>query len=209
MTRNENGHPRKAPDSEQRKAAWESVRLAVAGQPVVEPPVEVHSRVMARIRQPQRASAQLTGRAWLGAGGLALVILALLWIVVQPGVVLAWDSGDVPASAYRVYRAPLDSSEFELVAEVPTSESSAYTYVDLFLLPWQAYTYRVEGMAANGQMVTSQAVTGRALEALPGQLALVIASVLSGLALMMLLQNMLGFFNKLQQYSNIFPRLLS
>jgi hypothetical protein len=120
-------------------------------------------------------------RLALGAA-VGLAVLLLLWVVLQPGIVLEWSVEGDPALAFRVYRAPVGTADFGLVGEVPAEpQVRRYRYVDA--LPWlaKAYEYRVEALAAGGQPVLSQATEAGALEALPAQLAVVLLSLLAGL----------------------------
>jgi hypothetical protein len=89
-----------------------------------------------------------------------------------------WSVSDSPLTAFRVYRVPVGGADFELLSEVPAQpDVQQYTYVDAHLLPGQSYVYVVEGLGVEGQSAFSQAITVNALEALPGQLAILVASL--------------------------------
>jgi hypothetical protein len=82
---------------------------------------------------------------------------------------------------FRVYRAEVDAGEaaetaqFELLDELPASEQARqYTFTDFRLLPGQNYVYRVEGLNEAGQPAASQTISGQGIDALPGQLAIMI-----------------------------------
>lgn len=163
-------------------AAWQRVQAAVGQQPVQPPSSQVRQRLMAEIRTLQgtkRPAFTWPQLAWGTA--LALAVLMLLWITVQPGIVLQWSVADGGPAAFRVYRAPVGSADFGLVGELPAgADAQAYSYVDTRLLPGQQYVYRVEAVGQGGQVAASQAITASALEALPGQLAILLTSLLVG-----------------------------
>jgi hypothetical protein len=112
---------------------------------------------------------------------LALVTLAVLWTVMQPGIGLQWsvNRGAVTA-AFRIYRAPLDSNRFEIVREVPARPDTLdYSFTDTALWPGQTYQYRIE--AVNHE-ASSATIAANGLGVLPLQLAIVVSSLLIGLA---------------------------
>lgn len=118
-----------------------------------------------------------------------LLILAgiLLWRVLPPGLVVQWSvQGEVPAT-FRVYRAPAESAEaddFTLIGELAAESGVVnYDFTDLRLIPGQQFSYRVEGFSETGQLATSQAMVGDSLEALPGQLILLLVVSVIGLGI--------------------------
>ena len=169
-------------------AAVDGLRSAISAQPDIAPPPTVRRQLLARLKTERRAPARLARSAWWLGSAVAVVLLVALWAVVQPGIALQWSVAGSGASAYRVYRAPVDSEEFSLLSEVPAQvDSRAYTFTDVTSLPGQTYTYVVEVVANNGQPLASQTVIGRGLEALPAQLALILTSLAAGVATMMLI----------------------
>jgi hypothetical protein len=85
----------------------------------------------------------------------------------------------VPA-AFRIYRAPLGSNRFEVVREVPARPDTLdYSFTDTALWPGQEYQYRVE--AVNHE-ASSATIAASGSGVLPLQLAIVLSSVLIGLA---------------------------
>jgi hypothetical protein len=126
--------------------------------------------------------------AWGTAVGLA--VLVLLWFVLQPGIVLDWTVQGEPALAFRVYRAPVGTADFGLVGEVLAEPAvQRYRYVDA--RPWLgwSYDYRVEVVGQDGRPVVSHATTAGVQDALPGQLSVLLTSVLSGLVAVWLAQS--------------------
>jgi hypothetical protein len=116
----------------------------------------------------------------LSGAVLAVLALLLLWNVVQPGIGLQWTvNGAVPV-AFRVYRAPAGSDRFEIVREIPAQSGIVdYTYVDTALWPGQAYRYRVEAVNAEAASAT---ISANGTDVLPTQLAIVLSSLLLGIA---------------------------
>jgi hypothetical protein len=169
-------------------AAVDGLRSAINAQPGIAPSPAVRRQLLARLKTERRAPAQLARSAWWIGSAVAVVLLVTLWVVVQPGIALQWSVAGSGARAYRVYRAPADSEEFNLISEVPAQvDTRAYTFTDVTSLPGQTYTYVVEVVTNNGQSLVSQTVIGRGLEALPAQLALILTSVVAGTAVMLLI----------------------
>jgi hypothetical protein len=131
--------------------------------------------------------------AWAWGGVLALAVVLLLWGSIQPGIVLRWSVDNVPLTAFRVYRAAAGSTDFELVQEVPAEpDAQQYTYVDPLLVPGRTYVYRVEGVGPGSKSVFSQAVVASAIEALPGQLAILLIGLAGGYVTVFLMPRLGG-----------------
>ncbi len=163
-------------------AAWQQLRAAVAEQPLQAPSSAVRRRVLAGIAARPR-------RAWAWGAAWGLLALLLLWSVLRPGIILQWSVSDGPMTAFRIYRAPADGGEFELLVEVDARPGEwQYTYADVRLLPLQSYVYRVEGVGPGGQVSYSRPIAASGLEALPLQLAVLLASLAVGYGAAMLVQ---------------------
>jgi hypothetical protein len=160
--------------------AWQQVRAAALSQPQHAPASVVRQRVLAQARAQTQFRAQPRWLPLLSGVLLALLTLAVLWNVVQPGIGLQWSvNGSVP-SAFRVYRAPLGSDRFEIVREVPARANTLdYSFIDTTLWPGQAYQYRIE--AVNHE-AASATIAASGSDVLPLQLAIVFSSLLIGLA---------------------------
>jgi hypothetical protein len=119
---------------------------------------------------------------------LAVLTLAVLWNVIQPGIGLQWSvNGSVPA-AFRVYRAPLGSDRFEIVREVPARPNTLdYSFIDTTLWPGQAYQYRIEAINHEAMSAT---IAASGSDVLPLQLAIVFSSLLIGLAAVIALRQL-------------------
>jgi lipopolysaccharide/colanic/teichoic acid biosynthesis glycosyltransferase len=172
-------------------AAVESLRSAISAQPAIAPSPAVRQQLLAQIKT-RRPAPRLFARpiAWLVGSAVALVLLVALWFVVQPGIALQWSVAGTGASTYRVYRAPVNGEEFNLISEVPArSDSQAYSFTDITSLPGQTYTYVIEAVTRDGQTTLSPFAVGRGLDVLPAQLALVLTSLVVGAAAMALVSN--------------------
>jgi fibronectin type 3 domain-containing protein len=152
-----------------------NLKEALSQQAVHTPPAFIRARVMAEIQElPQR----MQSPRWAIGAVLSLIILAILWGIVQPGIVLqwAWKNGDV--ETFRVYRAAEGSVDFSLLSEISTKKTATeYTFVDSTLIPGQNYTYKIQAVNNDGQLVFSELVSDSGISALPGQLALIITSL--------------------------------
>lgn len=159
--------------------AWEQVQGALKSRPSVTPSLDVRRQILsyAHLATPiHRPSPFLQSLAF---SSIALSLLIFLWMLIKPGVVLQWSTSDNELTAFRIYRAPAGSEAFTLVREISTSQNMAeYSFVDAFLLPGQVFEYRVEGWNPVGGYSNSQSVTGRALDALPAQVAVLLTSLI-------------------------------
>jgi hypothetical protein len=174
------------------------LQSAVQRQPRRSPPPAVLSKIQAQIQTEQTTQQRVALNKPVQKPALAFPVLLLsvvtlilaatvMWQTLPPGIVLQWSvEGQAPES-FRVYRAPADSdqvvanSQFELIDEVPAAgQVRQYKFTDIRLLPGQNYVYRVEGLTATGQSAASQMITGRAVDALPGQLAMLLVVFFCG-----------------------------
>jgi hypothetical protein len=187
---------RAEPGAKAELAAWGEIQEVLASQPRMTPSPRVWQGITAQVSQApaRRQAAPLARLAWGLA--VALAVLAVLWTVLQPGIVLQWSAAGGPSAAFRVYRAPVGSGDVELqgnslavaeqlhfglVGEVPAEARAAdYRYVDA--RPWlaRAYVYRIEALGRGGQPLASHAIAATVLEALPAQVAVLLASLMAG-----------------------------
>ncbi len=178
------------PEVASQLAAIENVRLVVNAQPRLLPSPAVRRQLLARIHTERRTAVRLDRSAWSIGLLVALVLLVALWAVVQPGIALQWSVDGNGASAYRIYRAPAGSKDFNLLGEIPAqTNAQAYSFIDSTSLPGLTYTYVVEAVTQNGQTSLSPLAVGRGWDVLPAQLALILTSILAGLMAMMLIAN--------------------
>jgi hypothetical protein len=168
--------------------AWQQVRAATLSQPQRVPTAAVRHRVLAQARAQAQYKAQPRWLPVLSGILLAVLTLAMLWNVIQPGIGLQWSvNGAVPA-AFRVYRAPLGSDRFEIVREVPAHPNTLeYSFVDTTLWPGQAYQYRIEAV---NHAATSATIAASGSDVLPLQLAIIFSSLLIGLAVAFMLRQL-------------------
>lgn len=159
---------------------WGQLRVSLQSRPQLTPGQNVwqglHQQVALHQRQGKRSLIS-------AAAGLALATLSLvlLWLTIRPGVMLYWSVSGGDNLTYQVYRAPTGSQEFILLGEVPGSPGvNQYSYLDALFLPGRSYIYRVEGVSPSGTPVVSQRVVSQSTAALPGQMAILLASLLVG-----------------------------
>jgi hypothetical protein len=163
------------------------LRTTVRGQSLVEPSPAIYSKI-AGAPQPtarERANTWRPSLIWIPIVALLILTGILVWRVLPPGLVVQWSvEGEAPTT-FRIYRAPAESAEsddFTLIGELAAKEGIAeYGYTDLRLIPGQQFSYRVEGFSETGQLATSQAMIGDSLEALPGQLLLLLVIGVGGI----------------------------
>lgn len=176
-------------------ANLQRLQTAVRHQPQLNPPSAVLQQIRSRMQadphsQPivQTQAARPTlwatrlafSRPVLVLSTIAFILtLSLLWQTLPPGIVLRWSVEGEGAQGFHVYRATIEpgrtaeASDFVLLDEVPVrGEKEAYSFTDVRLLPGQEYVYRVEVLNQQGRPAASQTVSGRAVEALPGQITM-------------------------------------
>lgn len=113
--------------------------------------------------------------------GLAVIIMGLLWIIIRPGIVLEWSIHTDHVREFRVYRSIEGVDKNELIDSLPVlPDSDKYYYIDALLLPWNSYTYTVEGVEFDDHQAIRASVTRSALDILPGQVALIAFSLFLG-----------------------------
>ncbi|MBN1262468.1 MAG: hypothetical protein JXB35_17440 [Anaerolineae bacterium] len=161
--------------------AWATLRKAVQAQPAAPPSAALRARVMAAIRASENRPLvpHWFTRVW--ATILTLTVLLFLWGLVQPGVQLQWSTGGNGAAAFRIYRAPAGSNDFDLLYESLNPPAAwEYRYVDTELWHGQRYAYRIEVVNVLGRQISSDVIRPAPLAALPGQLAVLFTSLCMG-----------------------------
>lgn len=178
-----------SPQAGEQLRSWQQIHTALQGRPVRTPPSGIWLALERRVfhndvRRGSSAASLLAGFA------LAAITLVLLWLTIRPGVLLEWTVSGDSLAAYRVYRAQADSQEFILLGEIDSQPGeSRYTYLDVLSLPGQRYVYQVEGVTASGVSIVSQRVASQPLTALPGQLAILISSLVLGILAAIMVRN--------------------
>lgn len=164
------------PDADALLNTTRQIAATVRSLDVKEPVHRVESDLLARIRREERKKAKILQWAW--SVPLVTIIFAILWIFVQPGTQLQWSVSGSDLAAFRVYRAPTNSTTFELLEEVPAaSEKTSYQFTDgTVLLPGKTYHYVIEIVAQNGNTAVSPAVASNTLMTLSSQFAILLTS---------------------------------
>ncbi len=160
--------------------AWQAVRSAALSQPSRVPSAATRQRILAQVRVTSCVGRMPRWLPALSGVAFALLALLLLWNIVQPGIGLQWSVNGTVPTAFRVYRAPAGSDRFEIVREVPAQSGILdYTFIDTALWPGQAYQYRVEAVNVK---TASATIDANGADVLPTQLAIVLSSLLIGVA---------------------------
>jgi hypothetical protein len=174
------------PEGRAALAEWKSLHFIIHVEEGKLPPAEIETRLFDRIRSQ---SIEQLGIFHPYALGLSLVIMVLLWAIIRPGVNLQWNITGSQVTSFRIYRSEADGNQYQLLDEFPADFSrTAYAYVDLFAWPFTEYIYYVEGMNQAISLGTSQVAASPALIALPGQVALICASFISGYGVILLIR---------------------
>lgn len=179
--------------------AWQQLRNAAIDQPKTAPAPAVKQRLMARTRTLPQASSLAQWLPWACGAVLAALVLIALWIVIQPGIGLQWSVTRGSPSGFKIYRAPVGSSDFDVVHEVPAQpDTQNYTYVDTPILPNQSYVYRVDSLEQD-QSTQSQTVAVSTQVALVDQLMMLLTSLIIGCNIAIFVRYRL----QLNSYSNL------
>lgn len=139
------------------------------------PPRSVDTKLFARIRERQ---ARWRGiRQWAWGIPVAALLFALLWLVIQPGAQLQWSVRGDAVSEFRVYRAPVGSTTFELIAEIPAIASQqSYQYRDVDIFPGKPYHYTIEIVDQAGNISRSPVVASDPWESLSIYMTIMLTS---------------------------------
>jgi hypothetical protein len=186
--------------SDDAQREWEITnRLAVLvkQQPVGGPHPGILQALQLKVsrQQPARQSWLSGSQFWAAGMGLTLIVLTILWAAVQPGIALRWTvSGDLP-DTFRIYRARVGSSSYELIREIGSRPDVAeYQFVDSRLIPTYGYIYRVEGVGQSGRIALSQSVVAPPMAALLEQVAVLLASLVVSFTLLSIIEFLPGYF---------------
>ena len=170
---------------------WQGTQRTVQAQALHHPPAAVKEQLMARVRACNLPQRQVTPAWFVRAWGVTLGIttLLLLWVILQPGIQLQWSVQQGQAAAFRIYRAPAGSADFTLLHESANPPvAQTYRFVDTDLWRGRAYAYRIVALGPEGQRVFSNEVTTDAFTALPGQLAVILTSMIIGYSAVKLIE---------------------
>lgn len=162
---------------------WQQLQRLVKAQPLQSPPATVKAQLMTRIRACNLPHRQVLPLWFVRGWGILLAVttLLLLWGLLQPGVQLQWNVQAGRAIAFRIYRAPAGSTDFALLYEVTNPPiAPTYRFVDTAIWRGRAYTYRIVAFGPEGARVFSNEVTTDIFTALPGQLAVLLTSLMLG-----------------------------
>ena len=169
-----------------------AIRTEATPQPTAVAWHGIRERIQVRPAQNPMTS-KIRAQLWGLTALLLAISAAFLWNILPPGIVLEWSFDGFTPEEFRVYRAAentegnLETLDYAIVEEVPFDGGlEAYRFTDLRLVPGKTYVYRVEAVDPNGFLLASNFVAADALQALPGQAALLLAGLGIILALVLL-----------------------
>jgi hypothetical protein len=120
----------------------QQIAAMVRTQKVQSPSAGIDVLLFAKIKEQNRKRRL---HQWAWSIFAAALFFVLLWLIIQPGVWLRWSVRGSEAAEFRVYRAPVGSNSFKLVAEIPALTGRyRYQYRDLGVLPGKSCHYAVE-----------------------------------------------------------------
>lgn len=175
------------PRAAEEARAWRLVQAAVQEGEPIQPPSQVWERLIGEIRTalPRRGRSLSIQWTQVLSCALALILLAGLWLLVKPGVVIRWRlaaASELP-EAFRVYRGLAGEEDFRLLGEIPTRmDARQYEYSDVWAIPGREYVYRIEAVSAQGTVTISESRRSSPWVALPWQLAVLAVSLVMGYA---------------------------
>ena len=144
---------------------WQEVRMTVAEQARWSPQPGALQQTQARLREIaiSPGSGRRTLPAIASAAAVMVIVFVLLWVVVKPGVTLRWSVRGITPTGFRIYRAPANSPDYRLVAEIAArNDQLAYQFNDLLTVPGLSYRYRVDGVGGSGEILSSPGATSDA-----------------------------------------------
>jgi hypothetical protein len=167
-------------DLQKTMTAWNKLGRRISHQSIIQPSSNVESLLLERIAsQSSNSRFHLHMYAVL----LSTVALMIFWVVFRPGISLHWSIHNSHVDTFRVYRSTNGSSDYKLIYETNTKDDGAiFNYIDTLLIPWSSYSYVVKGIRGDAEFVISPMVTSQAIKVLPGQVALITASLVLGYA---------------------------
>jgi len=180
------------PTVRQHLEGLQKLSSAVRGQAERQPDPKILQLVQAQISS-QYGSEPLLDRRRKWAVGLAgitalALVIVFVWQLLPPGITLQWSVGSGRPETFRIYRAAITEvaantgRDFQLIRELQAdADAPEYSYLDIQSLPGQSYVYRVDVIDASGDVADSRTVTGSGLAALPGQLTILLVTIIGGL----------------------------
>ena len=147
----------------------------LAAEPAIWPRLDVRASARTGSISPAKAS------TWGYGMVLGLLLFLFAWFAIPPAVEIQWSVSGTSPKEFRVYRAegPVTGT-FELVEAIPANDPvTTYSFRDYLLVPGREYIYRIEAIGPNNEALANDWVTGDSFLVLPGQIALITASLIS------------------------------
>lgn len=168
---------------------WEALREAVTDQPEAAPSPTVERALLAKIRVREAETLAPPPSWWTWAWGVAvaLLVMALLWATLKPGLVVEWTAQSQVPTTFHLLRSLQGADDFRALHTFEATQAGQpYRYVDIYVWPGQTYVYRVEARDVE-RVVDRRALVVPGYIALPGQLAVLATGVLVGYGAVILL----------------------
>jgi hypothetical protein len=147
------------------------------------PRPELFQQIQAAIQalpESNPAKPTLSWRTWAYGMGLIVMMLLIVLTLLPPKVNLIWTTSNANTEVFYVYRAPAESEDFKLITTIPsTIENNRYSFSDYQLIPGQTYTYQITAIDKDGLSSVSQLQTDNNLEILPGQIGLILTTLIA------------------------------
>ena len=165
------------PDADIYQHSLKQIARVINSQETLSPSLKVRARIHSDIQQPLRG--QINTGQWIWGVPLVVLFFALLWLIIQPGNQLQWSVNGTDIATFRVYRAPLGESTFELVEELPALPSQEiYHFADPLILPGQNYHYAIETIDQSGNRTINRVAINNSLMAATAQFAILLTSLM-------------------------------
>ena len=182
--------PTPPPESDNDLIGWETLRDAVAEQPEETPSSKVEQALLAqiRVREAEHLAPPPSWWNWAWGVAVALLVAALLWATLKPGIVVEWEAQTDTSITFRLLRASEETERFQVLHTFEAHQASKqYRYVDIYVLPGQTYIYQVEAQES-GNLIDERTLVVPGHVALPGQIAVLATGALVGYGAMILLR---------------------
>jgi len=152
------------------------VSQVVQTQEVQAPSQQIKTRLLTDIQEQSNQSKSKI-QPWFWGAPVMLLVFLLLWLIVRPGTQLQWTTTGTANSAFRIYRAPLGTTDFVMLDEFQAEPAQkTYQYKDLTVLPGRNYQYIIEIQNAGGHNSYGRTVVSNSLMTLVVQIVILSTS---------------------------------
>jgi len=163
--------------------SFEFFRSRFINQPVFKPRSEVYlqiqNMVASQVQVPRKR--QLDFKLWAIPVSLLIFAGVLLWQSLPPVISLGWSSQSQNVQSFKVYRLSSgriyseEDNNYQFLKEFPADlDEDTYTFTELPVFPGKEVIYRIDAIDEHGLVATTRTLVSDGLEALIGQLSLLI-----------------------------------